>query len=590
MLFAMYVYEYGDLCPAPNKRRVYISYLDSVQYFEPKCYRTNVYHTIMVEYLRYVKRRGFHTAHIWSCPPTPGDDYIFYSHPKHQLVPREDMLRAWYHRMLDQAKSQGVVLRTTTLFDEYFGDDSVDMVPPQRKYPYCLPYFEGDYIPGELENIIRRFGHRSSGEATTYDSIMSRIGGNLAKMKDNFIVAHLRNRRFAAAVERGEDVSNWREDSEDEMVRSKRAKISGKAGGNPSLNEEDRTFSTDGSLSPRADSVASLGGSSDFEPLSLDAPIGESADRAIRAIGSFDFTPAKTDLLLSDNVNLEIRPSIGNSLSEDQGDSKKRSLDEMGSVISNYRKDLYQLPKVVPDTTDEDSPFESELFESRQQFLNYCQTTHSQFDELRRAKHTSLMVLFLLHNPSAPKFVQQCGACYNDITHGLRYHCRNCSNFDLCESCYDPVTSGQWAKRDPRFAHPNDHCFIKIDMEADAEETKTAAESMKKIKNFVELLEHASFCRGAPECSLQNCARLKTKFIKHVSGCDIKRKRDCRICKKILGFCTIHARLCTFRGSCPVPFCDKIRESNNRLKRQQQLMDDRRRNAQNELYHASGDT
>jgi E1A/CREB-binding protein len=143
LLFAMYVYEYGDLCPAPNKRRVYISYLDSVQYFEPQCYRTNVYHTIMVEYLRYVKNRGFHTAHIWSCPPTPGDDYIFYSHPKHQLVPREDILRAWYHRMLDQAKSQGVVVRTTTLFDEYFGDDTVDLVPPQRKHPFCLPYFEG---------------------------------------------------------------------------------------------------------------------------------------------------------------------------------------------------------------------------------------------------------------------------------------------------------------------------------------------------------------------------------------------------------------------------------------------------------------
>jgi hypothetical protein len=57
---------------------------------------------------------------------------------------------------------------------------------------------------------------------------MRRLGHNLSKMKDNFIVVHLRSRRFAAAVERGEDVSKWLEDSDEELVRSKRAKISGK--------------------------------------------------------------------------------------------------------------------------------------------------------------------------------------------------------------------------------------------------------------------------------------------------------------------------------------------------------------------------
>lgn len=509
LLFAVYVYEYGHECAAPNRRRVYISYLDSVQYLEPKCYRTVAYHAVLVEYLRYVKSRGFHTAHIWSCPPAPGDDYIFYSHPQHQLIPRDDMLRGWYQRMLDNAKAEGVVLRTTTLYDEYFVQDGVNTVSWATDSPTCLPYFEGDYIPGELENIIKREKDKGPFGDTSSDNVMARLGHNLKKMKDNFIVVHLRSRRFAAAVERGDDVADWKEDSDDEVVKSKRAKISAK----------DSSYSYEGD--------------------SMDMGDGEENHGA----GSFE-------------------PILSRHLGEKKG------------------------VKSVEDTSDADEPMEAELFESRQRFLNYCQTTHCQFDELRRAKHSSMMVLFQLHNPAAPLLLQQCGACYRDITHGVRHHCKQCSNFDLCQECFEPVTSGLWAKRDKRFKHDKSHRFTAIDMEAPVDSERSREDRKQTLKAHVKLLEHAGTCEGAPGCSLHNCQRMK-KFFEHVLGCNIKPKTDCRICTRLLSLCAIHARTCTIRGVCSVPFCDRIRERNKRLRRQQQLMDDRRRQAQNDLYHTT---
>ena len=88
----------------------------------------------------------------------------------------------------------------------------------------------------------------------------------------------------------------------------------------------------------------------------------------------------------------------------------------------------------LSETTDADDLMESEFFDTRQNFLSLCQGNHYQYDTLRRAKHSSMMVLYHLHNPTAPGFVSTCNVCHKDIDKGVQWRCNTC-DFDVCEAC-----------------------------------------------------------------------------------------------------------------------------------------------------------
>ena len=92
---------------------------------------------------------------------------------------------------------------------------------------------------------------------------------------------------------------------------------------------------------------------------------------------------------------------------------------------------------IPTDSKDKDEIMESEFFDTRQAFLSLCQGNHYQYDTLRRAKHSSMMVLYHLHNPTAPAFVVTCNMCHSDIDTGNGWRCETCADFDLCNTCKD---------------------------------------------------------------------------------------------------------------------------------------------------------
>ena len=96
--------------------------------------------------------------------------------------------------------------------------------------------------------------------------------------------------------------------------------------------------------------------------------------------------------------------------------------------------------RIASDNSDPDPKIKSPIADSRHTFLEMSQFKHLQFDSLRRAKYSSIMLLHYLQNPDAKSCRPLCCRCNGSIT-DLRWHCDQCVDFDICGSCYDVMSA-----------------------------------------------------------------------------------------------------------------------------------------------------
>eukprot|EP00878_Enallax_costatus_P007519 GHUV01007875.1.p1 GENE.GHUV01007875.1~~GHUV01007875.1.p1 ORF type:complete len:926 (+),score=290.96 GHUV01007875.1:200-2779(+) len=407
-LYCMYVQEYGAECAPPNRNVVYLSYIDSVKYFRPEMasatgisLRTFVYHQILQGYLLFVKQLGFETMYIWACPPLAGDDYILYCHPSKQKTPRSDRLRAWYHDMLKKARQEdGSVVHVSTLWDTFFegGRD--------HRLEKCsvtqIPYLEGDYWPGEAENLLTQISEAQRNAAA---------GGNTA--------------------------------------------LGRKAGGNKGKRYGSGPATTDEALLTRLAEI--LGGNmkEDFMVVHLQEPCSF-CRKHVQGAPLFKYIPnGVTGNLINkpiqerrfEGIRLESPgPNVPNGPLQHLQICEECYGVEYGRITSGLKSrlpgnlNLGDLARVdIPPQQvqkDLDPDMGSEFFETRQAFLSLCQGNHYQFDSMRRAKHSSMMVLYHLHNPEAPAFSSTCNFCHVEIEPGTGMRCTVCSDFDMCKNCH----------------------------------------------------------------------------------------------------------------------------------------------------------
>lgn len=499
LLFALYLYEHGENNPPPNQKVVYISYLDSVHFMRPRRIRTFVYHEILIAYLDYARRRGFNTAHIWACPPLKGDDYIFYAKPEDQKTPRDSRLRQWYIDMLIECQKRSIVGKVTNMYDLYFANENLDAT--------AVPYLEGDYFPGEAENIIK---------------MLEDGGGKKGSKK-------------------------------------KKSKGNAKSKGNTgtrSTGVDEEALLASGYLDTKS--------LKDLDRDQVMVKLGETIQPMKESfiVAFLNHTNAKEeDLVVPEDIE-KARIEYAAKNSDDLAGSKRDAIGNVRDVTSGDGS-----KKVINDDAED---LDCEFLNNRQAFLNLCRGNHYQFDEVRRAKHTSMMVLWHLHNRDAPKFVQQCVACNREILSGKRWHCNTCNDYDLCQDCY----------KDPNCNRGScTHTLQPIAVEPDAAEERAATdaqrvERQKKIMAHIQLIEHASRCMSKT-CQSKNCMRMKD-LLNHASTCREKVQGGCKVCKRMWTLLRIHAQKCKDRN-CKVPQCLPIREKMRQIQKQQQAMDDRRR-------------
>lgn len=162
-IFCMYVQEYDGqdeyeeaVSPVEAKKRVYIAYIDSVEHFQPRACRTKVYQELLVSYLASARKRGYDTAHIWACPPSRGNSFVFWNHPASQRTPTRERLVAWYHDALSRAVDCGVVTDIQSLYESEFQgrleplEDTEAVLTTKME---CPPLLEGDFWVEEAVRV-----------------------------------------------------------------------------------------------------------------------------------------------------------------------------------------------------------------------------------------------------------------------------------------------------------------------------------------------------------------------------------------------------------------------------------------------------
>ncbi|KAK6915248.1 Zinc finger, PHD-finger [Dillenia turbinata] len=509
-LFGMYVQEFGSECAFPNQRRVYLSYLDSVKYFRPEV------KTVTGEALRTFVYHEILIGYLEYCKKRGFTSCYIWACPPlkgedyilycHPEIQKTPKSDKLreYLSMLRKASKEEIVVDLTNLYDHFIVTTGECK---SRVTAARLPYFDGDYWPGAAEDMINQLRQEEDGRKQNKKGTTKKtITKRALKASGQSDLSANASKDLLLMHKLGETICPMKED---------------------------------------------------FIMVHLQHACTHCCILMVSGI-RWVCNQCKTF-----HKNFQ--------LCEKCYDAEQKLEERERHPINHREKHALhpvEIKDVPADTKDKDEILESEFFDTRQAFLSLCQGNHYQYDTLRRAKHSSMMVLYHLHNPTAPAFVTTCNVCHLDIEAGQGWRCETCPDYDVCNACY---------QKDSGIDHP--HKLTNHPSMADRDAQNKEARQMRvlQLRKMLDLLVHASQCRS-PNCQYPNCRKVKGLF-RHGIQCKVRASGGCVLCKKMWYLLQLHARACK-ESECHVPRCRDLKEH---LRRLQQQSDSRRRAAVMEM-------
>jgi E1A/CREB-binding protein len=225
-----------------------------------------------------------------------------------------------------------------------------------------------------------------------------------------------------------------------------------------------------------------------------------------------------------------------------------------------------------PAVNDTDALIQCDLMDTRDAFLNFARDKHYEFSSLRRARFSTMALLYELHTSTTDKFTYNCNTCRQQCE--IRYHCTVCEDFDLCEKCYniEPKHEHRMERSVPSFVDVSQDGDQNSLNSNDKSLASSQAQRQQSMQRCIEALLHAVNCRNA-NCVNRSCFRYK-RVIQHTKECKGKNSQ-CNVCKQVIFLCWYHAKSCNDQN-CQVPFCTNLKTKIQK-QRATSMQTDRRR-------------